>query len=198
MSRYSTVGVIVLIVILASCKKDSENKPTSDALEGTYTFKYITSKQDGSTATSFGAKAVTAVEWTSINNGGTIQFSNSTTSGSGLTYEVDAEGKYYIYDGTDLLDSLDLPIVYTLPPSNATGTYQLIGADSIYFPQGSIASSVPASGSTPVVANGGRYAWNGKLLTITQTYSKDSTYMDSGETIHILQSAVTKLVLEKQ
>ena len=74
-------------------------------------------------------------------------------------------------------------------------TYKLVGADSIYFPQGSLASGMGATQSGP---SGGRYTLNGNLLTINQAGSKDSTFQDSGETYHMTESVVASIVMEKQ
>ena len=184
------------MAILTACKKDTSNA-NSTGIQGTYKFKYVTAKTN-SIAINDDEKGVTTSNYTTINNGGIIVFDNLNITSTGLTYEVDTIANYYEYEGTDLVDSLTSPFTFTLPPSNSVAAYKLIGTDSIYFPQGSATSGVGGSGTIQGGPNGGRYSWNGKLLTITESFLKDSTFQDSGETIHLHESGVSSVVLEKQ
>ena len=185
------------VILLAACKKDNSSTNTS-AIEGTYTFKYMSAKTNSSITGSFGDKVVTTSDYTTSNNGGIVTISKGTLTATGLTYTVDTEAKLYEYDGVDLLDSMSFPFTYTLPPSTSSGPYKLIGSDSIYFPQGSITATVDGNGNYQSGAGGGRYSFNGALLTITQNATKDSTFDDSGETYNVLESATASIVMEKQ
>jgi hypothetical protein len=185
------------IILFAACKKDKSSNNTA-AIEGTYKFKYISANTNSTITGSLGDKAVTTSDYTTTNNGGTITFSNGTLTANGLTYTVDTEAKLYEYDGTDLLDSTSFPFAFTLPQSTSSGTYKLIGSDSIYFPQGRITAAVDGNGYYQSGAGGGRYSFNGTLLTITQKATKDSTFDDSGETYNMLESASASIVMEKQ
>jgi hypothetical protein len=197
MKKHLVLSTFAAIVMLISCKKDNKDNNAA-AIEGTYKLKYLTAKTNATTTDNSGEKAVTTSDYTTINNQGTVVFANSTISATGLTYAVDTEAKYYLYDGVDLIDSSSAPFTFTLPSSNSVAQYKLIGADSIYFPQGSLTSGVGGTGSIQGSASGGRYNLSGGLLTITQIGSKDSTFEDSGETIHLMESAVSSVVLEKQ
>lgn len=115
---------------------------------------------------------------------------------TGLTYSVNTEATTYLYLDDVLLDSLSFSFQATLPSSNGTTTYKLVGADSIYFPQGSV--TMGGAGVTQTLASGGRYSFNGNLLTITQHVSRDSTFQDSGVTFTMNQSGVTSMIIEKQ
>ena len=198
MKRHLLLGTLAVIVVLASCKKDNNKDNNTSGIEGTFKLKYLTSKTNAITTVTDGEKAITTSDYTTINNQGTIVFTGSTLSATGLTYTVDTEAKYYLYDGADLIDSSSVPFTFTLPASTSVAQYQLIAADSIYFPQGSMTSGVGGTGSTQAGASGGHYSWNGKLLTITQIFSKDSTFEDSGEIVNLKESAVSSIVLEKQ
>jgi len=85
-----------------------------------------------------------------------------------------------------------------LPQSTSSGSYKLIGSDSIYFPQGGITVTVDGNEYYQSGASGGRYSFNGTLLTITQNVTKDSTFNDSGETYNMVESASTSIEMEKQ
>lgn len=199
MKKAILMGILGLMVVLASCKKEEDNSPGGNqSIDGSYKLKFISSHQNTSTEGSFGEKAVGITDFTTTNNNGTIVFNGTTLTATGLTYDVNTDMKVYLYDANILIDSTTLPFTFTLPPSNSTGTYQLIGADSIYFPQGSLTSGIGGSGSTQSGPSGGRYTISGNLLTITQRGLVDSTYQDSGETIHLTGDILANIVLEKQ
>lgn len=189
---------LAAIVMLASCKKDDNTPDKTAGLEGTYKLKYLNAQTNSTLTGSYGDKVITISDYTTENNQGNIVFNSTTLSATGLAYSVSSAAKYYLYDGTNLIDSASFPIAFTLPPSNSTSQYQLIGADSIYFPQGSGTSSMPGGGTTATLPSGGRYSWNGNELSIKQHVSRDSSFQDSGETYQLKESAITNFVLEKQ
>ncbi len=192
------LSFLAIIAMLASCKKDNSTNNNTAGLEGTYTFKSLSAQTTSTLTGSYGDKVITTSDYTTSNNQGTVVFNSSSLSATGLAYSVNSLATYYLYDGTDLIDSSSYPITFTLPPTSSTSQYQLIGTDSIYFPQGSATSSTPGGGTTATLPSGGRYSWNGNVLTIKQNVSRDSSFQDSGETYQIRESAVTNFVLEKQ
>jgi hypothetical protein len=141
---------------------------------------------------------VTTSDYSTINNGGTVTFNNGVLTAQAVTYSVDTKSMLYVYDGDDLLTSSSYPFTYTMPSINSTGQYKIVGADSIYFPQGGITADIDGTGSFQTDASGGHYGFSGNLLTITQNLTKDSTFEDSGETYHIVEKATASLVLEKK
>ncbi len=195
MKKVFIFGLLSAIVLLAACKKDKNGSNAS--IEGTYKLKYISAKTSSSVIGNYGDKTVTTSEYTTTNNQGTITLSNGALTATGLTYSVDTRANLYEYFGTDLLDSSSYPFSFTLPASNSASQYQLIGADSIYFPQGGITSGADGSGYQSI-ANGGHYSFSGNLLTITEVVSKDSTYGESGETYKLIEGGTSSVVLEKQ
>ncbi len=196
MKKLFVPGLLAAIILLAACKKDSSNSTTG--IEGTYNFKYISAKSTSSLTGSAGDKIITISDYSTINNGGVITFSNNSLTAKDLTYSVNTQAKAYQYDGSDLIDSLSYPFSFTLPSSNSTGQYKIIGTDSIYFPQGGL--TVPTDGSGPYQgsAGGGHFTLSGNLLTIIQNVSRDSSFRNSGETYQQTQRATTSIVLEKQ
>jgi hypothetical protein len=127
MKRHLILNTLAVIVILASCKKDNKNN-NSAGIEGTYKLKYLTAKTNSTTTDNSGEKAVTTSDYTTINNQGTLVFTSSNLVATGLTYAIDTEAKYYVYDGADLIDSSSYPFTFTLPASNSVAQYQLIAA----------------------------------------------------------------------
>ncbi len=196
MKKYLLPGLLMAIVMLASCKKDDNKNTNATGIQGTYKLKYLTASINNTETATDGEKTVSITDYTTINNQGTLIFDNANLSYTGLSYSVDTQAKYYIYQDNELLDSASFPFKANLPSSSGTGVYKLVGADSIYFPQGSVTSGM--GGSAQTTASGGRYSFSGNLLTIIQHVIKDSTFEDSGETIHMNVSGVTSTVLEKQ
>lgn len=198
MKRPIAIATLASIVLLAACKKESDNKPTenNDALVGNYKLMHISAWQYGATE-ALGEKAAIVNDFTTINNEGTIRFTNSDMVTTGLSYEANSVGSYYMYDGADIVDSFDVPNVWQIPPMNLTAPYELIGADSIYFPQGSFSSGTGGAQQTGR-PGGGRYSFNGNLLTITQRATVDTIYVEMGETIHQYGNERVNMVLEKQ
>ncbi len=198
MKKHLLLSSLAVIVILASCKKEDTPQNTSASIDGSYKLKYITANTNSIVTVSDGEKTITKSDYTSTNNQGIINFNNSTLTATGLSYTVATEAKGYIYFGADLIDSVTYPFSVTLPASNSVAPYQLIGADSIYFPQGSLTTGIGGSGASQSGPSGGRYSLAGNLLTITQHYAKDSTFNISGDTYHQQNVAIASIVMEKQ
>jgi hypothetical protein len=194
MKRYLVHGSLLAFVVLASCKKNDTNPPAT-GIQGTYKFKFLTAKTSSTVTGSDGEKTVTTADYTTLNNQGTLVFDNANLTYTGLTYSIDTEAKYYIYQDNELLDSSSTPFQISLPSTSAMAAYNLVGADSIYFPKGSVTSG---AGSGPTTASGGRYSFSGNVLTIVQHVSRDTTFEDSGVTFNQNESGVTSTVLEKQ
>ena len=189
-------AILAMIVMLASCKKDKTSSTTG--IEGTYKFKNLSAQTQSSIAGNLGDKIVTLSDYTTTNNGGTLTFANNTMTASGLTYTVNTQAEFYEYYNNDLLDSASYPFNFTLPASNSNGQYQLVGADSIYFPNGGITITSDGSTTYQGQASGGHYSISGSVLTITQYVVKDSSFTDSGESYILHESATGSMQLEKQ
>ena len=190
-------AILITMVMLASCKKDKTSATTS-GIEGTYKFKSFSAQTQSSIAGNLGDKIVTLSDYTTTNNGGTLTFANNTVTVTGLTYSVNTQAEFYEYYNNSLLDSASYPFNFTLPASNSTAQYQLVGTDSIYFPNGGITTISDGSGTYQGKAGGGRYSINGNVLTIIQHPVKDSSFTDSGESYLLHESATGSMELEKQ
>ena len=84
----------------------------------------------------------------------------------------------------------------TIPKTNSAGTYKLIGADSIYFPEGSLVTY--GNVSTSSKPGGGHYKLNGNQLILDINGTTDSTFSDSGVMYEIKQSVEASMILTKQ
>ena len=196
MKKVLVSGLFALIILMTACKKDSPASATN--IEGTYNFKLMSVKGSTSILGSSGDKAVTVSDFSSINNGGTVVFNNGTITAQAFTYTVDTTAMLYLYDGDDVIASSSYPFSYTIPASNSVGQYKIVGADSIYFPQGGLTVNIDGTGPYETVGNGGHFSFSGNLLTITENVTKDSTFEDSGETYHLVETATASILLEKK
>ena len=196
MKKLFVSGIFSIVILLAACKKDGPASATS--VDGTYDFKYMSIKSNSSIVGSAGDKTVTTSDYSTINNGGTVIFNNGTLTAQAVTYSVDTKSMLYLYDGDDLITSSSYPFSYTIPANNPTGQYKIVGADSIYFPQGGLTGNIDGTGSYQTIASGGHFSFSGNLLTIIQNFTKDSTFHGSGETYHIIETATASLILEKK
>jgi hypothetical protein len=194
MKRNSYLCLLVIITVIASCKKD-DAKTSSSSIEGTYSFKGLTAKTNSTITGDDGEKVVTVTNYSTTNNMGTVVFDNSKVTNTGLSYSVNSIATGYFYEDNVLIDSTSYPFTVSIPATNSVSSYQLIGADSIYFPNGSISSGLAGGESIP---SGGRYTIAGNLLTISMRVAKDSSFTDSGIEFQMVESAITSIELEKQ
>jgi hypothetical protein len=195
MKKFLQLTLLSITVLIYSCKKDDANADTA-SIQGTYKLTYLTAKTNSTITDDDGGKAVSNADYTTIDNHGTIVFDASKLTTTGISYSVNSVSSNYFYQDDELIDSISFPLVVTIPPISSAGTYKLIGADSIYISAG----LVPAAGSGGAITegSGGRYKLDGKVLTITQHFLKDSVFTESGISYHQRESAVSSIVMEKQ
>ena len=195
MQKNPVLYLLAVVTILASCKKD-EAKTNSASIEGTYTFNSMHAKTNSTITGDDGLKTVSLADWTTINNMGSIVFKNEILTNSDFSYSVNSKATGYYYQNDILLDSVSIPLTVTIPKTNSTGTYKLIGADSIYFPEGSLTTY--GNVTTSSKPSGGHYKLNGNQLILDISGTTDSTFSDSGVMYEVKQSVVASMILTKQ
>ena len=190
----------LVIIVFTACNKDSGSALQKNDLLGDWSFDSLSAQtQSTSTYDFFGTeeKGVTFSNYTSTNNTGTVTFNDSIVTAVGLSYEVSTSVKTYSYENGVLTDSAELPFTYTLPATNSAAAYELIGSDSIYFPNGSFVSTA-GSGTTTSEASGGRININGNMLTLTQFINQDTTEVIGSSSIHIVQTGKASIFLGRK
>lgn len=183
--------------MICSCKKDDSNKNPS-ALQGTYNLMYVTAKTNSIITTSDGDKSVTISQYKTTNNQGVVTFAPSNYTSTNVSYSIQTVATNYSYEDGELLDSSSYPFTYQSPTINATGPYQVISADSIYFPKSGFYVGADGSGGSQNVPGGARYVLDGSTLTISQSAAKDSSFADSGIYYQLHDEAVASMVFQKQ
>jgi hypothetical protein len=200
-----TYLLIALIIFFTACQKgiepfdDTGSTSTGNDIKGTWNFVSLT----GNTQTTaeyadsgIDYKTISKSNYVSTNNTGTITFGDSTLSSANISYKVSSEVAGFDYQNDILIDSTQIPFSITVDSSNSSGTYKLIGSDSIYFPQGTFISF---SGSTTQAAPaGGKISLNGNMLTITQLLNKDTTQQIAGIPYRTIETGTFNILLQKQ
>jgi hypothetical protein len=140
-------------------------------------------------------KLVTTSHYITKNNTGIVNFDGSKMTQTNLSYSVDTIAKTYYYVGGALIDQMEAPFQFTLPPYNSTGTYRQIGSDSLYFEGG----SGFVSGSTVQGPPGGmKFRIEGNKLYITTKASITESQVVQGFTVTTTNSVEGETRLQRQ
>lgn len=139
-------------------------------------------------------RALTTADYTTTNNKGTVTFATNTFTGTGIGYDLSTTASVKFYTNGVLEDSLDMPFAYTFPPSNSSGSYKLVGTDSLYFTGGFITIGLDSMESKPI---GYKYTIAGNKLTLTSKFTNTFQEDDNGIIATVKQSADITVVLQK-
>lgn len=197
MKKISTLTTVLFaILFLFSCKKES-NQSTSSALVGNW--KFISSGGTTSASTSFTLlgtviKAETILNYTSSNPKGVYKISQTAFSGEGVGYDYQGNLTVKQYEDNVLQSEDTNPVNTTIPPTNASSNYKLVGADSIYFEGNAPGTNTGASG-TP---GGCKYKIEGTKLSLFMNTNTTKTSNQGGIITTDNQKALVTIVLEKQ
>jgi hypothetical protein len=132
-------------------------------------------------------KTVTFSDYDTKDNQGTMKITKTTMESLNWGYSVDDVATGYFYENNVLVDSLEFPLVVTTPTTSSTITYKLVGADSIRY------EATPTSGP-----GGGRYKIENNMLTITSSYSSQTTGSNQGVPYTQTNSANAITTLQRQ
>jgi hypothetical protein len=189
---------VVFFICFISCSKDN-NSTNATALSGNWSFMGIKA-QTSSTSTDNEAgeifKTVTTSAYTSTGNAGTLGISGNTMTGTGIAYTINDTSFVKDYDNNVLTDTFSYifpPI--TLPPTNSTSTFEVIGTDSLHYTNGSMLGS---GGSSDPAASGAKFSISGNILTLTSNIIQDKIVDTLGETIMEHQEATVITTLQKK
>lgn len=170
-------------------------------LEGNWSFLNLYMNFSSSASTrenGVEVKFVTACETTSINNKGDMSFASDKFTATKLGYSID--DTVYV---TTYIMGIPQPEVEKIefggdvPPYSASGKYQKIGNDSLYFPDGSAFQGLEVDGQpiTSSAASGAKYVIKSDTLLVYQgvKISKDTIMDIGGQSIkfRIDQNAIT-------
>lgn len=193
--------VIVFLSVVVSCNKEKDEQSSASAIEGNWKFISISAKtqsivlyKDPDDGTNY--MTVTKSDYTSTDNGGTVSFSPSTMTGTGVTYSINATAYTESYVDGQLDDTDSFPFTFTYPPTNSTSAYKIIGQDSIYSAGQTLVGAQGSSGST--TPSGLKFTIAGNTLTMTGNFLKDTVINYAGEILNQHETVVASLILQKQ
>jgi hypothetical protein len=158
-------------LVIVSCKKSSGPSAPSNAVSGTYTFVNMNVQSQETQNEANGITAVAAVNYITKNNTGTIQFTTDSMAVSGVGYSVDTSVITNFYFGGTLYSADTTAFTATVPATSTTQTYQVVGSDSLYFPNGGL---IPAGLTSSGTGQGARFVVTGDTLKL-YTSASDTT-----------------------
>ena len=195
-------GFIILSAIIfcfVACKKDNNSTTSTTSLSGNWKFMGMhasTSATAVDKGGGFNTKIVTTSDYTTTANGGTIAISANTMTGTGITYAANIIAFATEYEDDILLDTFSTSLPFTIPATNSSSEFEIIGKDSIHYtgsnPFGSGGSGTPA-------ATGSKFIVSGNVLTLTSNVVQDKVQDEGGgETLSQHETATVIVTLQKQ
>lgn len=187
----------VIIFCFIACSKDNNNTTTS-AISGNWAFNGLHATTSSTASDNEGGinyKTVTTSDYTTTSNGGTVNISSNTMTGTGITYAADITAFASYYEDDVLVDTFSSNIPINIPPTNSTSGFEVIGTDSIHYTGGGILGS---GGSGTPAATGAKFSVSGDILTLTSNVAVDKVIDTLGITIYQHETAVVVTTLKKQ
>jgi hypothetical protein len=197
----------------ASCSKEESIEPGNNgggggagtqALIGTYDFLYMAAHTESDiTMTMAGEtmRTVTISDYVSKQNTGIYEFTAKEMKSAGIGYTVDTVVKAWSYTNGQLDEEFEAPFTFSTTGYTSSGTYKLIGTDSIYSESGF--ASVPTGGggqtNIPIEPSGTKFFWSGDTLTFYGQYAAVVTQTVQGMVVTSKQYAkhTTRLLKRK-
>jgi hypothetical protein len=184
LNRSSFLAIAFCLLFSVACKKSSNpgNNSGSNPLTGSWTFVGETTNADITSNVTLGpisVKIVNLIDFRTIDNMGTLNFTSDSLDAVGVGYTIDTTYTTYTYTGTTT-DTAVSPLMTTAKPTNTSDSYQLVGQDSIYFPNGSPFTLNVDSIQPPIQINGAHFTISGTTLTITSTLNQSGNMMVNG------------------
>jgi hypothetical protein len=180
-------SAVVLMLLSVACHKSSPGGSSSGPLIGNWNFINMNTHIQATTNEGGGITAVTTTNYITQDNTGTIQFTNDSMAINDLSYVVDTTATTYFYLAGVLADTLVTPVSDTLPATSGTLQYQVVGSDSMYFPNGGI---LPQGLTGNGQGTGATYVLSGNTLTLTSAATDTSN--------GVIEVAKAVITLQKQ
>ncbi|HEY4286498.1 MAG TPA: hypothetical protein VGN00_05315 [Puia sp.] len=182
MKELPLLSLIATSLILGSCHKNNDAPGNSGQLAGNYKFLFVSLQAQSTQQESGGGqteKTITYTNYKTINNSGTVTFTQDSIFSKGVGYTANTTLKAIVYENGTLTDSLTLPFSQTYPPSNSSTKFDVYGQDSVAFHGGYLTTGL--SGGTAIAPpSGGRFSFKGDTLFITSTFTQTLPNQTSG------------------
>jgi hypothetical protein len=189
-NRSPFLAIAICLLFTVACKKSNHSGNSGpNPLTGTsWKFDGETTKADITSTASIGPISVTVINlinFQTLNNVGSFTFTADSLGLVGVGYTIDTTYTSITSSG-GITDTLVSPLTDTAKPLNTSVTYQLIGQDSIYFPNGSPFKLNVDSIQPPIQLSGAHFTISGSTLTFTSSIN-----LSGNETIHGITAPTT-------
>jgi uncharacterized protein YbbC (DUF1343 family) len=191
----------LLSILFISCQKEIdgvESPSTQNKLQGEYKLISIEANTIATQELTLGSeveKLVVISHYITKENKGTIKFDATTLSSINMSYSIDTVAKGYLYASGILIDSLEIPVQFALPPSNTSSPYKMVGADSIYFSGG--AAVIGNEPSQQGIPGGAKLKFDGDKLYMISRYNNTTTTIEQGVKVVSTQQGTFTTKLQK-
>ncbi len=197
-NRLSFLAIAICLLLSVACKKSNHSGTNSgpNPLTGNWTYEGETTNADITSTASFGpltVKVVNLIDFRTLNNVGGLTFTSDSLDAVGVGYSIDTTYTTYTYTGGNI-DTTVSPLIATTKPTNTSVSYELIGQDSIYFPNGSPFTFNVDSIQPPIQINGAHFTISGTTLTFTSTLNQSGNETVNGitaPTTGVISSVIT-------
>ncbi|HUB61075.1 MAG TPA: hypothetical protein VL978_10255 [Puia sp.] len=201
LKRSSFLAIALCLLFSVSCKKSNHSGGSgSNPLTGTWTFDGETSNADITSTISIGpisGQVINLIVFRTTNNAGSLTFTSDSLNAVGVGYSIDTTYTT-IESAGGVSDTTISPLSATVQPTNTSVSYQLIGQDSIYFPNGSPFALNVDSTSPPIQINGAHFTISGTTLTITSTINQSGNETINGITAPTTAAIKSVITLSQQ
>ncbi|HEY2348382.1 MAG TPA: hypothetical protein VGH64_05175 [Puia sp.] len=200
-----TIAFLILSAVFfffIACKKDNNNNNTTtgaSSLSGTWNFTGMHATTSATAIDNGGginSKIVTTSDYKTTSNGGTLGISGNTMTGTGITYSANILALATEYEDDILIDTFSTTIPFTVPATNTSTEFEIIGKDSIHYTGANLFGS---GGSGTPAATGAKFSLSGNILTLTSIVVQDKIQDEGGgETLTQHETATVVTTLQKQ
>lgn len=202
LNRSSFLAVTICLLLSFACKKSnhSGNNSGTNPLTGSWTFTGETTNANITSSASFGpitVKVVNLIDFRTLDNTGSLTFTSDSLDAAGVGYTIDTTYTTYTYTGSSI-DTTISSMMTTVPSTDTSVSYQLIGQDSIYFPNGSPFALNVDSIQPPVKINGAHFTISGSTLTISSALNQSGNETVNGITVPTTGTVSSVITLTKK
>jgi hypothetical protein len=125
-----------------------------------------------------------------------MDISGNTMTGNGITYAANMILLATEYEDDILLDTFSTSPPFSIPATNSSSNFEVIGKDSIHYIGTNMLGS---SGSGTPAATGAKFSISGNNLTLTSSVVQDKLVDEGGgETLTQHETATVVATLQKQ
>ena len=195
-TRTKWLSISILCIFFIACKKDN-NTTNSSSLSGDWTFEGFNAQTSSTDIDNEGGeifKTVTTSNYTTTSNGGTVNISGNTMTGTGITYSANMQVFVSDYDDDVLDDTLTTFLPINISATNSVSTFDVIGSDSIHYTSASMFGS---GGNGSPASDGAKFSISGDILTLTSSVIQDKVIDTLGETITQHETATVVATLKR-